>query len=827
MSLFRISWISAILFVLIFAASVLRSAPLSFVPIELVQPDGTRLHVFASGDEFYNWVHDKDNYTIIQDPSSHYYVYAVMGKEKLLPSPYIVGKSDIKSAGLTQAVNVFPTHSQGQTFAKAAYTSMVSKNAQLSGFSNLVIFVRFQSEPEFVDSFSRYDSLLNSSYGPSLKQYYQEVSWNQFIVNSYIYQRSGNLIVSYMDSHPRGYYLKYDAVTNPIGYTTDANEREMSLLDSALTKVRPLIPSSLNLDGNGDGKVDNVTFVISGNPGPYADVLWPHTSEMPSSPAFYLNGKIVSSYSFQFENMFEVRVLCHEMGHSVGMPDLYRYTNNTINPCGAWDIMCNGGNVHMTNYMKYKYGKWISSIPEISTDGTYWLKVSTSPVNNIYKIKSPRSIRECFILEFRKKMGNYESQLPGSGLIVYRINERVSGNVLGPPDEIYVYRPDGTLWINGYTSQAFLSSESGRTSIGDSTNPISFLSDGLPGGLSIKNIGSSGGDSIRFDVKIVPNVPIINDYSASKTTYNWLDISNSGTVIQNWMNGSASRDSSLDDGYTTNAIPLGFDFEYYGKKYSSIYVGINGLVSFTQKALNVDDSEIPSISSFGYFSSNIFWPCNTQFPASIAVAYNDYDLNSKDTYGGGRIMYQTLGNQFVLSWINVGTFEQPGDTTNSFQLVLDGTNSSMTINFQNFGLPATRQAIKVGIQKDSTNGLSWLETGDYADRIPANGSSVIIARSPSGIAEVPDVPRQYSLGQNYPNPFNPTTTITFFVGMHGHMSIRIYDVLGREVATLVDGKKSPGIYEIVWDASHFASGIYFYSLRAGEFSQVRKMVLIK
>ena len=191
-------------------------------------------------------------------------------------------------------------------------------------------------------------------------------------------------------------------------------------------------------------------------------------------------------------------------------------------------------------------------------------------------------------------------------------------------------------------------------------------------------------------------------------------------------------------------------------------------------------------------------------------------------------MYQTVNNRFVLSWVNVGTFAQKGDTTNSFQLVIDPSNSSMTINFQKFGLPSTRQAIRVGIQKDSTAGLSWLESGDYTDRIPADGSSVIIAPSTStDVAEGEGTPIQFALEQNYPNPFNPTTTIRFVVASNSRVSLRVFDLLGRELASLVDGDKLPGRYEIVWNASRCASGIYFYRLEAGKFSQVRKMILIK
>jgi M6 family metalloprotease-like protein len=825
---YRMFQVSFLLFVLVLPVLVLWSAPLSFVPIELVQPDGTRLHVYASGDEFYNWVHDKDNYTIIQDSTSHYYVYAVLGKGILLASPYIVGRSNPRTVGLTPGVNFFPTYSHRQNLAKAAYASMVSKNSQTREFSNLVVFIRFQSEQEFTDPVSRYESQFNSSIGPSLKHYYHQVSWNQLTVSSYISQASTNgFIVSYQDSHPRGYYEKFDAAKNPEGYTTDNAERETSLLTNALISVSTLVPSTLNLDFNEDGKVDNVTFVVSGTAAGWADLLWPHMSYMPSTSRFYINKKLVASYNLQLENMFTVGVLCHEMGHSVGMPDLYRYANTAISPCGTWDIMC-GGSAHMTNYMKYKYGKWISSIPEISADGTYWLNVSTSPTKNIYKIKSPRSTREYFILEFRKQIGLYEKQIPGSGLIVYRINERVGGNAYGPPDEIYVYRPNGTLWVNGIPSKAYLSSDSGRTAIGDSTNPASFLSDGLPGGLSIKNVGSAGGDSIRFDVKIVPSVTITNEYSAKNAAYTWVDISKTGTVIQSWMNGMESSDKLLDDGYTINKIQLGFEFTYYGKKYNSLYVGINGLVSFTQQVLNINDGGVPSLNSIGYFSSNIYWPGNTQFPASIAVAYNDYDLNPKDTYGGGRIMYQTQSGRFILSWLNVGTFEQSGDTTNSFQLVLDASNSSIAINFQKFGIVATPQAAKVGIQRDSTNGLSWFEPGDDAGRIPANGSSVLFLPSiNTGMTGTSLGPAQFVLEQNYPNPFNPTTTITVVVGTYSNTTLQIYDVLGREVATLMTGEKMPGTYKVVWDAGRFSSGIYFYHLSSGYYSQVKKMLLIK
>ncbi|MBI5473371.1 MAG: T9SS type A sorting domain-containing protein [Ignavibacteriae bacterium] len=101
-------------------------------------------------------------------------------------------------------------------------------------------------------------------------------------------------------------------------------------------------------------------------------------------------------------------------------------------------------------------------------------------------------------------------------------------------------------------------------------------------------------------------------------------------------------------------------------------------------------------------------------------------------------------------------------------------------------------------------------------------------------------PTQAALMQNYPNPFNPTTTIRFtgpatvgtgpagiaLAGRHA-LSLRVYDVLGREVATLVNEVKQPGTYTVQWDASEVASGVYLYQLRAGGFVQTKKLMVLR
>ena len=102
------------------------------------------------------------------------------------------------------------------------------------------------------------------------------------------------------------------------------------------------------------------------------------------------------------------------------------------------------------------------------------------------------------------------------------------------------------------------------------------------------------------------------------------------------------------------------------------------------------------------------------------------------------------------------------------------------------------------------------------------------------LAEVTDVrvvdaavPSHFTLAQNFPNPFNPSTTIRFDIAERRHVTVAVYDLLGREVERLVDGETEPGTYELRWDAASRPSGIYYYRIQAGSFSETRSMLLVR
>jgi M6 family metalloprotease-like protein len=521
-----------------------QAAYLTNVPQKLVQPDGKVFHCFATGDERYSWLHDSNNFTILQDPVSGYYVYARKSGAVLVPSNLIAGVDDPSAAGLQPGLNADPEEIRRIT--KDRFKSPVLKgatDAKITGtINNIVIFIRFSDQAEYTSSTSAYNSVFNATGTLSMAEYFREVSKAQLAINTTLYPASTGTVASYQDANSRDYYRVYNSITNPIGYKTESERRirEMTLLKDATESVKSQIEATgLDFDNNNDGQVDNVCYIIQGSAEGWNDLLWPH---MWSLSAFdvRIGSDRVYTFNFQLSQSFGVSILCHEMSHSLGFPDLYRYENASITPVGSWDIMAKNLNPpqHQSVYTKHKYGKWFSGIPEITVNGNYTLAPLSTDAYAGYKIASPNSANEYFVVEYRKAEGEYESALPGSGLIIYRVNASLQGNADGPPDEVYIFRPNGITTANGEISSAHFSAESGRTTFNATTNPACFLSSGAPGGIEITNIGSAG-STISFTVNLTTPPAILTISPASRTlgstagssTFN---VTNTGAGTMNW-----------------------------------------------------------------------------------------------------------------------------------------------------------------------------------------------------------------------------------------------------------------------------------------------------
>jgi M6 family metalloprotease-like protein len=519
--------------ILVVMSSHLSAAYLKDVPYDLKQPNGEVLHCFITGDEFYHRVHDKENFTILQNHATGYYVYAIKSGDQLVPSDIIAEKGDPRERGIEPGLAVSPKQidelrEKLMGRSRMTRTKSTVENPTTGELNNIVISIRFSDQPVTTHTADTYGEVFTTSTGYSLKTYFNEVSNAQLHVNSYYFPASGGqTIIEYQDEYPRAYYCPYDDTTNPAGYTDDGfNRLEAMLKKAILQSESQILASNIDFDKNNDGIIDNIIFIIQGMPEGWGDVLWPMSISF-FKAVTTIGDKNVMQCNIQLSGLLRASVLCHEFFHALGSPDLYRYTNNEIAPVGVWDIMGNGSG-HMLTFMKWKYGKWFASIPEIKAPGTYTLKpVSESPFA-CYKILSPFSSDEYFMVEYRKKEGFFESQLwdgYDEGLIIYRVNTNATGNASGPPDELYVYRPDGTNDIDGNEAFSAFSSGSGRTEFGNTTNPACFLQDCGVGGIQITNVTAAGSE-ISFTVSEANTLPAPANFNAGF---------DQGNIVFNWQ----------------------------------------------------------------------------------------------------------------------------------------------------------------------------------------------------------------------------------------------------------------------------------------------------
>lgn len=150
-----------------------------------------------------------------------------------------------------------------------------------------------------------------------------------------------------------------------------------------------------------------------------------------------------------------------------------------------------------------------------------------------------------------------------------------------------------------------------------------------------------------------------------------------------------------------------------------------------------------------------------------------------------------------------------------------------------FELPPSA-SFRIGTTNTDANGNFSFNTSLNIDAIAVtatdldgNTSNFAKLNIVTDVKDEKQIPKEFALEQNYPNPFNPSTKISWQSPVAGHQTLKVYDILGKEIATLVDEYREAGRYEAILDASRLSSGVYFYKLRAGSYTQIKKMNLLK
>ena len=201
-----------------------------------------------------------------------------------------------------------------------------------------------------------------------------------------------------------------------------------------------------------------------------------------------------------------------------------------------------------------------------------------------------------------------------------------------------------------------------------------------------------------------------------------------------------------------------------------------------------------------------------------------------NTFHNYLYFYQNY-NECSVNCFNMGSSDMQfngstisGNGANSFTIISGGGTQTIPPN----------ESYNIGLQFNSTGGDTTANLSLDCSEIGSLSSIYLIGHNFNTVVEVKEnehntesIPNSFKLNQNYPNPFNPTTKISWQSAVSSRQTCKIYDVLGNEVATLIDEFKEAGEYEIEFNASSLPSGIYFYQLKAGSFIQTKKMVLVK
>lgn len=386
----------------------------------------------------------------------------------------------------------------------------IMAQSQVRELTNLVIFVRFADDAEITHSFADIDSMFNGKTDGFLSVYnfFKALSYDKIHYNTvYTNNIQNGQIVSYQDVFPRGYFEPYSP-SNPDGYQGEnpfmgVSMREAQLLGRIVKYVDSLhlVDNSVVLDGDGDGDIDNISFIVKGGTGAWASILWPHMEYFPHDSLGYvatINGVRPNTFNLEFEGApgyFTADVFRHEMGHSLDLPDLYHYTHYTnVRPVGSWDMM--GDNTYANHTAAIYKNKilHVSDDPiEITEDGDYTLfSVGSSPSQNCYYIRSSIDPTQWFVFEYRSYFDLFDYGVPGVGLVAARWNDTVPLDYNGmfadaffdfytQAHQYWIFRPGSAIdTIGGFLSRAYFSQESGRTSFGPTTDPHPYLTDGTP-----------------------------------------------------------------------------------------------------------------------------------------------------------------------------------------------------------------------------------------------------------------------------------------------------------------------------------------------------------
>jgi M6 family metalloprotease-like protein len=485
-------------------------------PIEVTQPDGTKLMMKIIGDEFFNYHTTVDGYTIIQNTDG-YYVYGVLQNDVITPTSIVAHNQEARPASETaflQGVkkNQFSREAARQAKFKRAPIDKATKSASLKNYDNfrgIIILVDY-----YDCQFSRSD--MQDFYNRMANEVNYTGYTNEDGSPNYYGNCTGSVRDYYTDNSQGRFNPTFD-VYGPVTLTNySVNDHEQwnntgEIWAAALNQIDPQVDFT-QYDTDNDGNIDMLFFIGAGsgsNSDGSSTHLWPHKSDL-YWQWITLDGKRARTYACSTEFLFSaslglldgIGTICHEFSHVLGLPDLYdtdyEQSGGQSQHPGDWDIMAGGSYQNNSRtpvaYSLYdRYSLGFDNAKIIKSTGVYTLNQIGSTGDG-YIIKSPEANVK-FYLENRQNT-KWDTYAPGHGMIICRVdstNASVwSGNDVNcdPSHNYYVLLRAGNGTGTEQASDAF---PAGASMITNSTNPSLVTFNGNPCQYNITSIQENNG----------------------------------------------------------------------------------------------------------------------------------------------------------------------------------------------------------------------------------------------------------------------------------------------------------------------------------------------
>ena len=519
-----------IFFFLIAAGHSVFGIPAYPFPVEIIQPDGTKIVVIQKGDEHVKWAQTADGYSIMRNTKGIYEYSTISSNNDMVPSGIQARNQHERDSSAVQFLNKTKKglfYSKSQVEVMKSISGMHLKSAQkafpTSGQRKTICILIGFTDKAFTKSKADFESLFNQvgyvtdGATGSVYDYYKENSYSQL-----------NLAATVVGPFNAAHNMAYYGANNTSG--DDLNPG--ALIAEAVRLADPFV-NYADFDNDGDGTVDGVDVIYAGygeeSTGVSADAIWAHTS---SINPINLDGKIINSYACSAElkgnsgtGISRIGVICHEFGHILGAPDYYDTdyaVNGSYDGTGNWDIMAGGSwnnngatPAHHNPYTKiYTYG-W-ASITALTSGTNITLNNAEQNSNSYYRINTATS-NEFFLIENRQKQ-NFDSYIPGHGMIIYHVDGNyinTAGSGINAASHQGLYPVCANATGNPPTNYGIINSgglpfpgTGNKTSFTDTTTPNSLSWHAANTGMPITNIAENNTNkTVSFTAPTLPSPP--------------------------------------------------------------------------------------------------------------------------------------------------------------------------------------------------------------------------------------------------------------------------------------------------------------------------------